>query len=207
MLPQLHCACIHSPLCLIPSPSNLWGMGLWSPGEWLKCAFCFGRSGQGLKFCISNKRPNHQDAPDPNHTWSSKAASLIVCLILSFLKSKVSINTHTAHLHIHSANLTLSSSRSAVSAAIAAGYTFAQRSLHHCIRRGRTCWPARLLKDGCLLFRAEWAELVICFVSLCVCRDILIDVNKCLSSCWMPFDMFWHEINAKTSPACLLRLL
>lgn len=145
-------------------------------GILLKCPFCFGRSGQGLNFCISNKRPIHGDAPDPNHTLSSKAASLILRLILlSSLKSKVSINTHTAHLHIHSTNLTLSSSRSAVSAAIAAGYTFVQSFIYRCICRGRKCWPGRLLKDGCLLFRAEWAELVICFVSVCVCRDIIID--------------------------------
>lgn len=102
--------------------------------------------GWGPRPCISNKLPGHGDAPDPDQALSSKAASLILNLILSFLKSRVSINTYTAHLHIYSVNLTLSSCGSVVSANVAAGYSFVLSFIHHCICRGRKCWLVSCLR-------------------------------------------------------------
>lgn len=40
-----------------------------------------------------------------------------------------------------------------------------------------------------------------------VCKNLIIDANKFPSRCLMSFAMFWHNINAKTSPAFLFTLL
>lgn len=46
--------------------------------------------------------------------------------------------------------------------------------------------------------------------NVCVCvggMNIIMDANKFPNNCLKRFAMFWHEINAKTSPAFLPRLL